>query len=277
MKKILVALAFGVVVTLPVARAGQPTEARSKAVEAVTWYAGTGGRMDMKKARKLFLEAAEAGDVVAKMWVARCYFRGRCGFPKDASTGQAGAREVFRSIEDLANKENRQAMFLLGAAYLEGLATEQDHGKALAWLRKAADKGDAIALDNIGFMYAQGLGVPKDYEQAVKWTRKAVEAGSANAMTTMAIFYETGIGLPRSTEKAAAWYRKAADAGHIRGMLKLAGCYRIGVGVEKNAAHVAIYVPTKLVKEVAGLVMMQLSGPMDGPAEPAKVPGGDDF
>ena len=51
----------------------------------------------------------------------------------------------------------------------------------------------------------------------------------------------------------------------------------IGVGVEKNAAHVAIYVPTKLVKEVAGLVMMQLSGPMDGPAEPAKVPGGDDF
>jgi len=51
----------------------------------------------------------------------------------------------------------------------------------------------------------------------------------------------------------------------------------IGVGVEKNVSHMAIYVPNKLVKEIAGLIIMQFSGPMDGPVEPEKVPGGDDF
>jgi len=51
----------------------------------------------------------------------------------------------------------------------------------------------------------------------------------------------------------------------------------IGVGVEKNAAHMAIYVPTKLVKEIAALAMGVLAGAKEGPVAPPQVPGGDDF
>jgi hypothetical protein len=51
----------------------------------------------------------------------------------------------------------------------------------------------------------------------------------------------------------------------------------IGVGVKKNAAHMAIYVPNKLVKEIAELAMTVLGGEMEGPVAEPQVPGGDDF
>lgn len=54
----------------------------------------------------------------------------------------------------------------LGELYLRGTATLQDFGKAQDWLHKAANAGDAKALEQLGHIYALGLGVAQDRSQA---------------------------------------------------------------------------------------------------------------
>ena len=52
-------------------------------VEAIGWYTGTRGLVDDARARTLIEAAAFEGNVLARMWLARMYSRGRLGYPTD--------------------------------------------------------------------------------------------------------------------------------------------------------------------------------------------------
>jgi TPR repeat protein len=99
--------------------------------------------------------------------------------------------------------------------YQLGRAYEQsgDNQQAMAWYRKAAEQGFALAQNNLGAMYAKGLGVPKDDAQALAWFRKAAEQGVEQAQTSIGISYELGNGVAKDAVQAATWYRKAAEKG----------------------------------------------------------------
>ena len=47
----------------------------------------------------------------------------------------------------------------------------------MEWYLKAADLGNAYAMNNIGVMYRNGWGVEKDLDEANKWYKKAEDAG----------------------------------------------------------------------------------------------------
>ena len=51
----------------------------------------------------------------------------------------------------------------------------QDRGQAAAWIRKAAEQGNADAQWGLGEKYENGEGVPQDYAQAFVWYRKAAD------------------------------------------------------------------------------------------------------
>ena len=55
----------------------------------------------------------------------------------------------------------------------------EDDLVAAAWHSKAADAGNAAAMNRLGFMYQNGKGVAKDEAEAVLWYRKAGDAGYA--------------------------------------------------------------------------------------------------
>lgn len=61
-------------------------------------------------------------------------------------------------------------------------------------------------------MYTHGQGVRKDYAEAMRWYRKAADKGDVVAMQNIAIFYEGGFGVPKSTAEAAKWRAKADAA-----------------------------------------------------------------
>ena len=46
----------------------------------------------------------------------------------------------------------------------------------MRWFRQAADKGDAMAMDNISELYARGLGISKDCQTSRQWIEKAAAA-----------------------------------------------------------------------------------------------------
>ena len=43
--------------------------------------------------------------------------------------------------------------------YAYGRGVPEDYQKAVSWLRKASDAGDAAGMNNMGVMYANGYGV----------------------------------------------------------------------------------------------------------------------
>ena len=89
-----------------------------------------------------------------------------------------------------------------------------DYAKALPPLQKAADAGDAVAMNSLGYLYEKGLGVVQDYAQAHQWFQKAAEAGNYHAMERLGYLYEHGLGVAQDYAQARQWYQKAADAGN---------------------------------------------------------------
>lgn len=101
-------------------------------------------------------------------------------------------------------------------------------------VRKAAEKGNAVALHNLGVMYAAGEGVPKDAAMAAELWRKAGEKGLAEAQVNLGISYAAGVGVPKDTAKAVEWWRKAAEQGNAMSQFMLGDAYMHGIGVARD-------------------------------------------
>ena len=68
-----------------------------RVLEAIGWYTGTAGRVDDAKARALIDAAATDGDVLARMWLARAWSRGRLGYPRDEARARTAELHMARA------------------------------------------------------------------------------------------------------------------------------------------------------------------------------------
>jgi TPR repeat protein len=73
----------------------------------------------------------------------------------------------------------------LGWHYQNGRGVTQDDAQAVAWYRKAAEKGRASAMNNLGWMFEQGRGVVKNIAEAVLWYRQAEALGNEGAKANL--------------------------------------------------------------------------------------------
>ncbi len=96
-----------------------------RVVEAIGWYTGVAGRVDDAKARALIDAAATDGDVLARMWVARAYSRGRLGYPRDEAKARAIATLLVDAVRRQAGQGSIEAVFLMGTACDEGLGVRE--------------------------------------------------------------------------------------------------------------------------------------------------------
>jgi TPR repeat protein len=76
--------------------------------------------------------------------------------------------------------------------YRRGEGVPQDYAHAVAWYRKAADQGDALAQTCLGDLYRDGKGVRQDYAQAAAWYRKAADQGNAYGQAGLGLIYLNG-------------------------------------------------------------------------------------
>ena len=61
-------------------------------------------------------------------------------------------------------------------------ARRRDYRLAAKYFRKAGDRGDATAQVYMGEMYLDGNGVQRDFEEAIRWLRRAAEQGHGLAI-----------------------------------------------------------------------------------------------
>src|SRR5208282_6041829 len=123
-----------------------------------------------------------------------------------------------------------------------------DYAKALSPLQKAADAGDAVAMNSLGYLYEKGLGVAQDYAQARQWFQKAAEAGNYHAMEHLGYLYEHGLGVAQDYAQARQWYQKAADAGNAgarQALARLASAPSSTSSAAESLAQAQRYLDTK--------------------------------
>ncbi|KAH3731365.1 sel1 repeat family protein [Pelomyxa schiedti] len=148
--------------------------------------------------------------------------------------GGVGPDKALLLLQKAADDGNANAMNNLGVCYQNGQGVGKDINQAVSLYKKAADAGNATAMFNLGVCYENGRGVDKDINQAVSLFKKAADAGDATAMKCLGVCYANGRGVDKDINQAVSLYRKAADAGNAIAMKCLGVCYENGWGVDKD-------------------------------------------
>ncbi|KAF0363962.1 SEL1 protein [Gigaspora margarita] len=61
------------------------------------------------------------------------------------------------------------------------ISTVSDESKAFEYYMKAAELGNAVAINDVGICYDDGIGVEKDEKKTFEYYMRAAELGNASA------------------------------------------------------------------------------------------------
>ena len=165
------------------------------------------------------------------------------------------AKEYNKAIPWLnisANKNHRQAQYLLGVMYAQGVGVSQNYYTAVHWFKKSAEQNHAEAQCYLGYCYVNGYGIEESLSEGFKWTSKAYKNGSKTAEENLSSYfnkfktlaekgnmaaafyvgacYHEGLGTNTNYQLAIKWYTTAAESGDADAMYYLANMYSEGQG-----------------------------------------------
>ena len=176
------------------------------------YYYGDRAPRNINKAFRLYLQAAQNGNVEAMFIVGGMYKQGY-GTPVDEG-------ESFRWLYDAAlnGRSSKESERILGQSFISGTSVPQNYEEAIRWYELAAKGGDQEAQSELAFLYFSGNHVAQDYEKAKYWFNIAARKGYAIAQYNMGIIWYTGNGVDAiDTKKAYAWFNLSAANGYGSG------------------------------------------------------------
>ena len=161
-------------------------------------------------------------------------------------------QQVKNFLNFLAEKQNTQAMLLLGGQYYEGTRFfRQNFKEAVKWYLKTGDQLDHTGLCYLGYCYFYGRGIPIDMEQAFNCFSNSAYKGNPNAMYKLGDMYMDGLFVKKNKDTAFCWYNEAwikvnEDDTYVRCSIayRLGKCFSHGYGIEENlpeALHLLQY------------------------------------
>ncbi len=137
------------------------------------------------------------------------------------------------SLEQAAQAGDLTAQYELGLQQLAAGRTQAGVGL----LRRAADRGFAMAQYRLAKIYERGEGVPADLALARQWTERAAASGNRRAMHDLGVFFARGEGAPLDEAAAFRWFRQAAELGVADSQYNLGVLYQQGRGVNASASE----------------------------------------
>ena len=179
---------------------------------AQKFYYGVGAPKNYHKAFKLYLEAAQAGNVDAMFIAGGMYMQGQ-----GTAVNKA---EAFKWLYKAAvnNKSSKESERIIGQSFITGENVPQNYEEARYWFERAAKSGDAAAQTELGVLYFSGKMLEKDYEKAHHWFDIAARKNYPLAQYNMGILWYTGNGVNTiDMVKAYAWFNLASSNGYNNG------------------------------------------------------------
>ena len=126
------------------------------------------------------------------------------------------------------------AQVSLAIKYRDGKGVEKDDATALQWAHRAADAGNADAMDFIGHAYLRGAVVEGNPVIAFGYFKAAADE-SAQAAFNLGQCYYGAQGTEQDCVKALYWWKKAAAKGHGRAASTAAMALFSGEGIAADA------------------------------------------
>lgn len=184
-------------------------------------------------------EAAEAGDSVSQVSLARLY-RDGIGVDKDYTKALA----LYKAA---ALQGSDDGSLGLGILYYHGLGVDKDPMTAVAHFRRAAEQNNASAMNYLGHAYQSGIGVELNLDAAIDHYKRATDLGNAVSATQLGQLYFLGTKeMKPDYTQSALFYTQALnlfrdmalEGGTVarKFMLKQAGRLRLVFGT-KIARH----------------------------------------
>jgi localization factor PodJL len=153
------------------------------------------------------------------------------GAAQPVVAGPLAPRNV--SLEQAAQSGNLTAQYELALQHLSsGRASD-----GVTLLRRAADRGFAMAQYRLAKLYERGEGVPTDLAVARQWTERAAGAGNRRAMHDLGVYFARGEGAPLDEAAAFRWFRQAAELGVADSQYNLGVLYQQGRGVNASPSE----------------------------------------
>ncbi len=128
------------------------------------------------------------------------------------------------------------AQVALAIRYRDGKEGAADGALAMQWAHRAADRGDAAAMDFVGHAYLRGAIVERRPEIAFGYFKAAADK-SAQAAFNLGQCYFGAQGTEQDIPKALGWWKQAATQGHGRAASSAAMAFLSGEGVAPDAAE----------------------------------------
>ena len=143
----------------------------AESIDYLAWFYDQGRHVerDMKRAEKLYREAAELG-VPHAQW--------RLGVLIDEGAVKGSKEDAFALFQQAAGQNFSNAMTSLAVMYATGRGTAQDHEAAKFYYSMAAAAGNPHAVQGLGVLYILGEGVEKDPVEAAAYFLLASSLGS---------------------------------------------------------------------------------------------------
>ena len=114
-----------------------------------------------------------------------------------------------------------ESQLQLANYYRWEIKSDPNFKEAFKWYMRAAEQGDASALNNLGCMYLVGDGVEEDTEKAFKLFHKSAEIGNDSSQYNVGLMMHEGVGSMTNKEEAVKWIRLAAEQGHTEAQTML--------------------------------------------------------
>ncbi|OHT10207.1 hypothetical protein TRFO_20596 [Tritrichomonas foetus] len=191
---------------------------------------GTELQQDQQKAFKLLKMAADKGHAIAAYNIAISYEKSNnlneaIKYYKMAANGKfpnafyalsrlsQDPEEVIFYLKQACELNFTKALYSLGVHYSR---TEKDYVKAFEYFHKAADLGDADAMEKVGEYLGHGKGTEMNQKKSFEMFKIAAEQGNVDAMYNLGVCYKEGRGCLVNKNKSSECFEKAAKRGHVK-------------------------------------------------------------
>ncbi len=149
------------------------------------------------------------------------------------STLIADDKADLETLRSQAAGGNAKAQAELAVRYRDGKGVAKDDAEALQWAHRAADAGNADAMDFVGFAYLRGAVVRGNPAIAFAYF-KAAAAESSQAAFNLGQCYFGAQGTEQDIPKALEYWKQAAAKSHGRAASSAAMAYFSGEGVSPD-------------------------------------------
>ena len=153
------------------------------------------------------------------------------GVAKDRAGAARRAAPAIAPLKEAAGRGDAVSAYALGALQAFGVGTPVDAAAARRLLASAHAKGHASACRTLAWMLEAGRGGDADVEAAAATYRSCAERGNTAAMRALGRLGYGALAEKISRDEAAGWFRRAAERGDAEGAYWIGNVLLYGSGV----------------------------------------------